>query len=367
MTPGEAVSESAIPWRRLANLRLVGSPLGTPEAVVRWLGAVQSQDYGPAKWSVGQRVEAVHDAAFDHALAEGAILRTHILRPTWHFVLPEDIRWMLELTAPRVLAFNAYYYRQRGLDRATFDTCNALLLAELAGGRQRTRREIGAIFARAGIAADGETLGSILMNAELSGLICSGALQGKQHTYALLEERAPRGVRLTRDEALAELTLRYFRSHGPATIKDFRWWSSLTLAEIARGLAMVADHLQREEIDGVAYWSAPSAPPQIVSPTVHLLQAYDEYVVGYSESKRLIDCAGAERSQPVGRSIANAPVILNTQVAGHWKRTQKKRSVEIEATLYTPFNDAQARALEDAAARHGAFLDLPATLVSSVL
>jgi hypothetical protein len=216
---------------------------------VRWLGAAQSQDYHPAKWSVAERTGGVGDATMDRAFADGTILRTHILRPTWHFVLPADIRWLLQLTAPRVHALNAYPYRRLGLDDAVLAKSAALLAGALRGGNQRTRKELGAVLEGAGVATDGFRLAYILMHAELNGLVCSGAPRGRQHTYALLDERAERR---TRDEALAKLTLRYFTSHGPATAKDLRWWSSLTAADVATGLELVGSQLGREVVDGVA-------------------------------------------------------------------------------------------------------------------
>jgi Winged helix DNA-binding domain len=355
--------------RRLHSLRLEGARFEAPEDAVRWLGAVQSQDYGPAKWSVGERTAGAGDAAIDLAFAEGTILRTHVLRPTWHFVLPADIRWMLELTAPRVHALNAYYYRQLGLDDEVLARSTALLAGALRGGNRLTRKRLAAVLQGAGLATEGFRLGYMLMNAELQGVICSGPLDGRQHTYALLDERAPQaGSSLTRDEALAELTLRYFTSHGPATAKDFRWWSSLTAADVGAGLELVAPRLQHETVDGLSYyWSAASPPPETSAPTVHLLQGYDEYVVGYSESKWVLDAAGIARALPQARSVFNGVVILDSQVAGHWKRTLKRTSVVIEAALYRPLDDDQAQALAAAAAAHGAFLGLPATVVTTAL
>jgi hypothetical protein len=348
------------------NLGLSQARFEAPEDVVHWLAAVQSQAYGPAKWSVAQRTNTVSDAAMDQAFADGTILRTHILRPTWHFVLPADIRWMLELTAPRVHALSAYYNRQRGLDDTILNRCNAVLVDALQGGHRRTRKELATVLESDGIATDDFRLGSILMNAELIGIVCSGPLNGKQHTYALLDERAPQAKRRTRDEALAELTVRYFTSHGPATVKDFRWWSSLTTADIQRGIAMVAPQLEHEVVDGVSYWFAASAAPvEPASPTVHLLQAYDEYIVGYSESKYLLDLSGVARSLSQERGIYNHAVILDGQVAGRWKRTLKKNSVIIEVALYTPFDDTQTQALQAATERHGAFLGLTATVVTT--
>ena len=360
-------SKDIAQWR-MHNLGLSGAPFEAPEDVVHWLGAVQSQDYGPAKWSVGQRADGVGDVAMDRAFADGTILRTHVLRPTWHFVLPADIRWMLELTAPRVRALNAYRHRQLELDATVLQKCTGLLVGVLQGGNPLTREELGAMLRGAGIATKDFRLAHILMDAELNGVICSGPLRGKQHTYSLLDERAPGAKRLTRDEALAELTLRYFTSHGPATPKDFRWWSSLTAADIEKGLEMVAPRLAHEVVDGVAYWFTPSASyPKAASPTVHLLQAYDEYIVGYSQSKYVLDVSGAARSLPRDRGIFNHVVILDSQVAGHWKRTLRKDAVIIEAVLYTLFDDAQTRALQAAADRHGQFLGLTATVVSTVM
>jgi hypothetical protein len=354
-------------WR-MRSLRLSGAPFGAPDEVVGWLGAVQSQDYGPAKWSLGQRADGVVDAAVDRAFADGAILRTHLLRPTWHFVLPADIRWMLELTAPRVHALNAYMYRRLGLDGAVVAKSTALLAGALEGGNRCTRKELGAILGGAGIADAGFRLGYLLIHAELEGVICSGPLRGRQHTYALLDERVPASARRGREEALAALTLRYFTSHGPATQKDFRWWSSLTAADVKRGLELAAPQLEHEEIDGVGYWFAPAPPaPPDPSPTVRLLQGYDEYIIGYSESRYVLDASGGARSLPPDRPPFNHAVVLDGQVAGHWKRTLRSDEVIIEAALYEPFTDPQARALQAAADRHGAFLGLPATVVRTKL
>jgi hypothetical protein len=349
----------------MRNLRLSGDLFDRPEDVVRWLGAAQSQDYAPATWSVAQRTHGADEAAVAQAFADGTILRTHVLRPTWHFVLPADLRWMLELTAPRVHALCAYYFRRQGLDSALLDKCDALLAAALRGGNRLTRKEVAALLERVGIAAVGVRLGHILMNAELNGVICSGPLSGKQHTYALLEERAPEARSLSRDEALAELTLRYFTSHGPATVKDFTWWSSLTTADIARGLDLVGSRLDQAVIDGVTYRFADPAPQRRPpSPRVHLLQTYDEYVVGYTESRYVFDVSGAARTAAPDRTVFNSLVVLDGQVAGRWKRTVRKDAVIIETALYAPFDDSQTEALHAAAAAHGRFLGLPATVTA---
>ncbi|HEU0299919.1 MAG TPA: winged helix DNA-binding domain-containing protein [Longimicrobium sp.] len=351
-----------IAYRRLHNQRLEGEPFSAPREVVRWLGAVQAQDYGPAKWSLGERSRGVADADIDRAMAEGAILRTHMLRPTWHFVLPADIRWMQELTAPRVHAQNAYYYRQTGLDDGVRTTARRVMVDALRGGNHLTRRELEAVLQREGIAAKGIGMAYILMDAELDCVICSGPLKGRQQTYALLDERAPHARTLPRDEALAELVVRYFTSRGPATAKDLRFWCSLNLADVQRGIDLAGSRLVSEVVDGLMLWSAPGeAPPRPPSPKVHLLQGLDEYFVGYGESRGFCDQSGV-RPSLIDRAIYNGALILDSQLAGHWKRTVTRRSVTFSVVLRTPFDDAQLQALQAAADRHGAFLGVPAAV-----
>ena len=238
--------------RRLRSQRVVGPGARKFESAreaVHWMGAVQSQDYLAAKWAVGQRMKACTDAAFDEAFSRGDILRTHVLRPTWHFVSPADLRWMLALTAPRVNALRAYYNRQHGLDEAVFARSRAVIAKALEGGAHRTRDELGDILATAKIGGGPERRGNILLDAELEGLVCSGPLRGKHHTYALVEARAPEAARApSRDEALAELARRFFVSHGPATLKDYVWWSGLTVADARAGVENVTPRLAREVV-----------------------------------------------------------------------------------------------------------------------
>jgi len=236
-------SDEQIAPLRLRRQHLTGTPLPTPEAVVRWLGAVQAQEFGVAKWSIAQRSRGlVTSAALDLALAEGRILRTHALRSTWHFVLPADLRWLLMLIGPRIRARMASYYSRNGLTDAVFARSQAVLREALAGGQQLLRKEVAAALVRGRVATDGLKLRFLLLQAELDLVLCSGALRGKHQTFALVDDRVPPAPPLPEDEALAELTRRYFSSHGPATLKDFIWWSSLTAARARRGLELLKDH-----------------------------------------------------------------------------------------------------------------------------
>lgn len=344
---------------RMRNQHLWETSLPTPEDVVHRLVAMQSQEYPIAKWSVAQRAEGIGDADMDQAFADGTILRTHLLRPTWHFVLPSDIRWLQELTAPRVHALNAHYYRKLGLDDDLFARSNALLAEVLAGGRHLIRKELGVELNRAGIDASGSRLGYVMMRAELDAVVCSGAMRGKQHTYALLDERAPNATSLDREEALAELTRRYFTARGPATLKDYMRWSSLTAADGRTGLDMVGSELQQEVVDGRAYWFADVSPgADRTSKRIDLVQVYDEVVMSYTESRDAL----------TGDSIARDDagfmhaVLLGGRWIGRWRGVRSQGSIVIETSLDRPLDRLEARALDAAVERYGRFLGVPATL-----
>ena len=347
--------------RRLFTQHMAGAPLEEPADVVRWLGAVQSQDYPGAKWSVGQRVRGCTDAAMDRAFASGTILRTHVLRPTWHFVTPDDIRWMLQLTAPHVHALNAYYYRKFELSAPLFLSSHKMFAKALAGGQARTRSQLAAMLAKAGIVADKLRLAYIMMHAELDGLVCSGPLRGKQHTYMLLEERAPNARRLDRAAALAELARRFFRSHGPATLKHFVWWSGLSVAAANAGLEAVKRHLTSLAIAGTTFWARDAQPAvKEKATTAYLVPEYDELLIG-SKDLSVPDLPPAKRLGVWSDSFFR-PVIIDAKRAGTWRRTITKDTALIETNLFTSLNAAQARALTAAAKRYGKFLDLPVVL-----
>ena len=356
----------AIARRRAATVGLTGDPLGSPTDVVRYLVVVQSQDYGPACWSVAHRsAGAVHRSEMTQVVDDGLLLRTHVMRPTWHFVLPEDIGWLLDLTGPRVQAFNASYYRREGLDRATLDRATTAI-ADALRGRELSRKQIAVALDEVGISEAGLRGTLILMNAELEGVICSGARPGKQHTYALLDERAPNARRLTREAAVAELVLRYFRSHGPATVHDMGWWASLTLTDIRAGIEAAGDALTSWEFDGMTLYAAPEIREGDRPPT-RLLQSYDEYVVGYTRSKWLLDPTGAAKSGFEDRTVPNLVIVRDAAVIGGWRVTEKAGSLLIEAALHTAPTAPAVRELQDAADLYGAYVGMPAELVTRVL
>jgi hypothetical protein len=353
-----------IAQQRLFNQCLTANPFEKPGDVVNWLVAVQSQDYFGAKWALGLRMQNAHDTDIDRSYNEGAILRTHVLRPTWHFVTPIDIRWLLALTAPRVLAANAAMYRKLELDSATLKRGHKAMTKALQGGQHLTRDELRATLEKVGLAVGtGQRLAYIVMAAELDGLICSGSRRGKQFTYALLEERVPPVAPLKRDESLAELTRRYFTGHGPATTQDFAKWSGLTIADAKRGLEMVGTQLHHEALSGTEYWfSASAALIKQAAPTAYLLSVYDEYIIGYTDRSLIASAEIAAKLFTMGNALT-AVIVIDGKIAGTWKRTFEKATVTITIDYGSHLTKAQLRAVAAAAQRYGEFLNLPVVLV----
>ena len=297
--------------RRIANHGLARPRFDAPEDVVSWYGAVQGQEYGPAKWGIGQRARALTSSAIDAAFDDGSILRTHILRPTWHFVAPGDLRWIQKLTGPRVLAGSASMHRQLELTPRALARAVDRMARALEGGTFLTRQELAAVLARARIAASGQRLAYIVMFAEVEAILCSGPRRGKQFTYALVSERAPRPALFEGDEALVELTRRYFRAHGPATVRDFMWWSSLKAADARRGIAMAK--LKEEHLDGLVLWSmADAAPLPRAAASVRLLPIYDEYFVAYRDRAHI-----TRRIE--GYDMFANHLVVDGSLAGTWR------------------------------------------------
>ncbi|HEX7071379.1 MAG TPA: winged helix DNA-binding domain-containing protein, partial [Rhodothermales bacterium] len=351
--------------RRLRSQLLTGGAVGSAEEVVDWLVAVQSQDFIGAKWAVGLRMRAATDAVVERAFNDGAILRTHLLRPTWHFVLPRDIRWLLMLTGPRVQAQNMSMCRKLGLDQQTLSRAAAAMGAAVSGGRFATRDELREVVEAAGISTEGlQRMTYIVMYAELEGMLCSGPRRGKQFTYALLDERAD-PLTIDRDEALQQLTRRYFESRGPATVHDYARWSGLTLADARRGIDACGSALRREEIDGTTHWLGPAADgDDSNAPTAFLLSVYDEYLSGYRDRSAMVSHDHGQRLINRGNAL-NYVLVVDTQIVGTWKRTFSKTAVSIEIEVFQKLTSAQRRAVDAAAQRIGKFMELrPETVVT---
>ena len=347
---------------RLSSQLLGKAKLSKPGEVVAWLGAVQAQGFAAAKWALGLRMHKAAVSDIEKAFDHGEILRTHVMRPTWHFVAPQDIRELLALTAPRVHAVNAQMYRRLELNDDCLSRCRAVLRKALRGNNHLTRPELANRLLENRIQAAGQRLAYILMYAELEALICSGPRRGKQFTYALLDERAPRAKGSDGDQALARLTLRYFASHGPAQLKDFAWWSGLTLRDTQRGLDLVASHLARETIDGKIHWFSPGSVAALSkTPAALLLSIYDEYTIAYRDRSALGGERYIERLLAVGNALTSV-IIFKGKIAGTWKRALKKGKIEITANPFERLRKDQREALGAAASRYGRFHQMPAIL-----
>jgi len=350
---------------RMHNQCISESLFELPEQVVSWL-ALCKLKITPAKWAVALRSNNLTNSLLDQDFAEGKILRTHVLRPTWQLVTPADIGWMLQLSAQRVHEQMAHWYRSSGLDNAVFKKTNAIITKVLRGGNHLTRFEIGSMFKHSiiGFELNNLQLAFIMLHAELNGVVCSGALKGKEHTYALLEERAPKTIKLTRDEALAELTKRYFASHGPATVKDYAWWSSLSVAEVKRGIEIVASQLNHETLAGHDYWFINSDDNKPASKSaIYLLPNFDEYIIGYTDRSAIFDAAYAQGLDARHNPLFQHTIVIDGQIMGTWKRKLKKGKVVVAAKPFVKLLSSQQELLVKAVARYGKFVDLPAELV----
>ena len=349
--------------RRERNQRLVGSRFRTPADAVAWFGAVQAQDFAGAKWALAQRVAGATNASIDAAFDAGRILRTHVLRPTWHFVAPADLRWLQDLTAPRVHARNAHIYRQVAVDGRLVARSQRVIARALDGGRCLTREDVARALGDAAIPAAGLRLVSILMHAELDGLICSGPRRGKQFTYALLDERPPAARRrsFTRDEALAELARRYFTSHGPATAADAAWWSGLTIRDMVAGATDAG--LDHETIDGRVHWFDAAEPvPRRVSPCVFLLPNYDEFLGSYRQPIADAAIPDLRAAMALARTTFPHHVVVHGAVAGAWRRDVDRRRVRVFVRPFRRFSAAEREGVATAARAFGMFLGLPIDL-----
>lgn len=356
------MDEATIARWRMHNHLLWHSPAPGISEVLGALAASQGQDVLPSAWALAQRVhaEACTEQDVLAAYDAGTIVRTHLLRPTWHFVNPADLRWLLRATAARVHRVNGTVYRKWGFDQAVLATIRTTITAALGGGEHLTRGEIGTALAGAGLELAGQGLAYALMFAELEGLVCSGQRRGKQHTYALLDERVPGTDDRTRPEALAELARRFFTSRGPASARDLAGWASLTLAEARQATAEAADALEAFEFDGTTFWHAPGQPaPAPEEPRADLINGLDELAMAYPHTREVL-LGGRAWGQGTTADMYHA-VLIDGRLAGHWtyRRNGRGRPVQVPVHALWDWTSAQDRAVDEAITRFGAFVGRP--------
>jgi hypothetical protein len=348
--------------RRLENQRITGGALRQPAAVVQWLGAVQAQEYEAAKWGLALRMnEGIVHSAIDRAFDEGRILRTHVMRPTWHFVAPADIRWLQELTAGRVHRVMSSYNRHLELDGRTLVRGTRVLERALRDGRYLTRAELAERLQRAGLTMVSQRLAHLVMHAELEGVICSGPRRDKRFTYALLAERAPDALRLPRDEALAVLARRFLRSHGPATIRDFVWWSGLLTADAKRGVEII--RARREDVGGRTYWTVAQPPRgETRARRIHLLPIYDEYLVAYRDREVVPHKPSVLAPDALGSVTFQHAIVVDGQVVGTWRVKREPKRILVHAIALRRLGARERHAVEEAVGRFAQFSAAPVQL-----
>lgn len=353
---------SDIPSLRLQSQYIIKSEFSLVKDLVGSMGAMQAQDLAMAKWAVGLRLDQSTEETIENAYNNGEIIRTHLMRPTWHFVSPEDIYWLLELTAPRIIPTLKARNKQLELTEEIFSKCYRILEKELTNGNSLTREELARLFMFENIKTDENRFSHLMIKAELDGLVCSGPLKNKKLSYASLSERVPIKKLLSKDESLYELAKRYFVSHGPATLQDFVWWSGLSVSDARKALEMNKSSLNSETIESATYWFGNPTTSTKSKPIVHLLPAFDELLISYRDRKAIIsdpDNKKAISSNGIFRPI----IVVDGKVCGIWRRLSKMNLVVVEANLFQPQNESIIEGVENEANRFGLFINKPIQLI----
>ncbi len=359
---------------RLTNEQLNSTKFETAAELVSWFGAVQSQDFQGAKWALGQRL-GLTENQIDQEFNEGKILRTHIMRPTWHFVNPADIVWMQKLTSPRVNQIMSYYNRKLGLDKTFFDKSNKIIAKALSGNKFLTRTELAKKLEEGGISINGQKLAHTVSRAELDAVICSGPRIGKpastrggsstrggQFTYALVSERTAKSEQLNPTDPLAELTRRFFQSHGPATVRDFVWWSGLTTTDARRGIE--ANKLPSEVVNGKTYWfeAGSNHTKYLIPDTLYLLPNYDEYTIAYKDRDAFLPKEAVKYFMNQGNASFWNSIVYNGEIIGMWKKTSKPMSIEIKTQILNKLPAQVNKKIKEEAEKLGKFFNVNAEI-----
>ncbi len=336
---------------RLANQQISVHVSKTPQQVVSALGGAQAQDYRSALWAIGLRLSGATQRDVEEALTSACIVRTWAMRGTLHFVSSADVRWMIELLAPRVIAASAYRRRQLEIDDITLSRSRDVLVGALSNGRQVARDDVMRLLEGAGIQTRGQRGIHILGQLSLEGLLCQTTAKRNRATFCLLDERVPKSEQLSRDAALAELAHRYFSSHGPATLPDFRWWAGLTAADAGVGLELAKARLASERVADAVYWMSPTTPsPQPPGPVVCLLPGFDEYVLGYADRGIALDAAEFRRVVHNGNGMFRPTIVVDGHVVGTWRpgsTTRATSAADLFFEVDTAVSDALGVAVRD--------------------
>ena len=324
-----------IPTIRTLSQQLVNPKFTKPQDLVSWMGAIQAQDYNMCKWAVGARLASATITDVENALAKGEILRTHVMRPTWHLVTAEDIRWMLELCRKRIKAVCASRDKQLGIDEKLFYKTNNLIVKMLEGNNHLTRQEIAERLIKAGIATDTSRMVHFMYRAEAEGIVCSGVDKEKKQTYALIDERVKQAAKtLQKDEALALLANKYFQSHSPASIQDFTWWSGLSIFDSKYAINLISSNLCKERFGDIIFYihKLYNEATKFLD-SACLLPSFDEYLISYKDRTAVIDAQHQPKAF-TNNGIFRPIVMYNGKIIGTWRKVVKKEMISIEISAF---------------------------------
>ncbi len=340
---------------RLVNQQLAEKKCSSVKELVGCLGAIQAQDYHMAKWAIGVRLKKSTDVLIEQAIDNAEIIRTHVLRPTWHFVAATDIRWMLELTAPHVRTILNSNGNRLGLTEKVYGKSHDIIVKQLMGGKQLTREELMAELKKNKIATNDLRALHIMMRAELDGIVCNGPRRGKQFTYALMDERVPKARKMDREEALSKLATIYFTSHGPATVNDFAWWSGLKMVDAKLAIELIKANFDSCIIEDKTYWFKDSGLKKKKPEGIYFLPAFDEYIISYKDRTTVME-PEMLKSAILKNAIFKPILVINGKVEGIWTRTVKKDRVEVELNFFKFANKVNKKVLENALESYGHFM-----------
>ncbi len=341
------MTASTISKKRFTNQHIRGNKFDSAKELVQWMGAIQAQDYNMAKWAIGIRLQNATNKLVEEAINNGEIVRTHVLRPTWHFVAAQDIRWMMELTGKNLSRSLSSQNKILELDEKVFKKSNAIIEKLLRNGKHRTRKEIMTALEKKGIKTNSLRAAHIMFKAEIEMIVCNGIKKDKEFTYALFDERVASSKKLLKEEALAVLALRYFQSHGPATLQDFTWWSGLSITDSREALELIKPKLVSEKFQEHLYWFFDDliAEKNKVSEMV-FLPAFDEFLISYKSREISLDPMFASKSYTTN-GIFNPIIVHNAKVLGTWK-PQYKKEILIEKQFFGKPTEKQKQLLKKA-------------------
>lgn len=342
---------------RLINQQITASKLKEVKDLVTWMGAIQAQDYNMAKWAIGLRIPSSTDKIIEEAFNKGEIIRTHILRPTWHFISPDDVSWMLELTAEQIKSTMRSSNRLLGITKKISEKSNLIINDALTQNKYLTRKELSEFLNKANIKfKDPRAYRHIIFNAELDGIVCSGPIKGKEQTYNLLSRLVKKQKQYKKDEALYELAKRYFTSHGPATLYDFSWWSGLRINDAQKAIDLVKKEIISDKIKSKTYWLSSDTVNKAKQDSLHLLPAYDEFIISYKDRTPSLQ-SKHQREVSTINGIFKPIIVFNGKIIGTWKKNIKKNKINIEIKLFHPVKKDTELSIEKEVERYGLFLN----------